>query len=63
MLRITEAANLSRLFAFDSSRAVSEEKSETIDHIQGADMPAGLAIRLGISERSCDCGLGRNIGS
>lgn len=45
--RIAEAANLSQLAAFGGSRrAVREERSETIDHIQGADIAAGWAVDM-----------------
>ena len=43
--RIAEAAHLPNLALLNGSRrVVSEEKSENIDHIQGADIAAGWAV-------------------
>lgn len=42
--RIAEAAQLSHLALFDGARVVREEKSDNIDHIQGADIAAGWAV-------------------
>lgn len=42
--RIAEAAQLSHLAIFDGQRVVREERSENIDHIQGADIAAGWAV-------------------